>query len=131
MKMIRVQAAGPAAAAALGLATLGLTACGSGHPAWCGQNIKVTIGYSQAPSQTIRVPGSRAGRLSEIVSGAVLGGSLSSSGNGTANALVLTVPADFPALIRRDTASFNRSGDQFMLLPLGLVWKNDYQRECR
>lgn len=107
-------------------------ACGgSGHPAWCGQTIALTIAWSDAPNQVVRVDATYADKLSRIVSGAVLGGSLQSSGKGTAQAVVLTVPADFPALIRRDAASFNHRGDQFLLLPLGYVWSTDYRKQCR
>lgn len=106
-------------------------ACSSGHAAWCGQTVAVSVGFIDGPTQTIRVDASHAGKLSEIVSGSVISGSLQSSGNGIANAVVLTVPADFPALIRRDAVQFNGSGDDFLLYPIGFLWNRDFQKQCR
>lgn len=88
-------------------ATLTLpTACGSGHPAWCGQTI------------TVRKAGGTPVNLGPY-------------GWTTIGYAHLTVPQDFPALIRRDARQYNRSHDMFIALALGEVWKNDYQKECQ
>ncbi len=111
-----------------GLLTLP-TACGSGHPAWCGQGITAQVGFSGARTRTMTVDGQDAPSLARDVMGEVTAGELAGGGYLSE---VLTVPAGFPAGIRRYAASFNRSrNDVIELMGLGAVWNADYQAQCR
>ena len=104
-------------------------ACGSGRPAWCGQAITAQVGFSGAPTQTIPVDGQDASSLAQDVLGAETAGEIAGGGYLSE---VLTVPADFPAAIRRYAASFNRSrNDAIKLMGIGAVWNADYQAQCR
>lgn len=95
-----------AAAAGIAAATVLLPACGSSDPSWCTE--KITMHRAGGTPVNMGPYG------------------VQSIGYGR-----ITVPSDFPALIRRDARTYNRGHDLLVAMALGAVWRADIKAQCR
>ena len=110
-------------------AAAGLSGCSSGAPAWCGQPVTASVGYSGAPAQALTVDGQHASHLVADVEGAAVSGDLAGGGYITET---LSVPRDYPRGLRSYASRFSASrNDAVMLAGFQAAWLADYQKACK